>query len=429
LILPPVLLGGLVLFLFARGREEPATVGPLERPTTVETWTVEARSIVPRAIGYGVVEPARTWKSVAEASGRVVSIHPRLEVGEVLAEGTEILRIDPSEYELKVARLEADLQTTEAERDKLLVGVENTRASLEVAQQTLGLAERELERLRQLAATGSVSASTVDAQEQAVLRERSAVVEIENSLRSAQADEQVFNAKLASTEAQLAETRLQLARTVLTAPFDCRIGAVSVEQAQFVTSGATLLEADGVAVAEVGVDLSVERVRNLLRPEQRQQALLALDADAIWSRFGLEASVCLRGTRFEYRWPARFARVAGFLDAMTRTVTLVVAVDDAYAGAVAGERPPLPKGLFVEVELAGAPLDDRIVIPLSAVHEGQAYLIDDQSRLVVRPLEIDFVQFDEAVVAAGIQPGDRLVLTDVVPAIPGMLLAPAPDAR
>jgi hypothetical protein len=40
-----------------------------------------------------------------------------------------------------------------------------------------------------------------------------------------------------------------------------------------------------------------------------------------------------------------------------------------------------------------------------------------------------FSQDDWVVIAEGIAPGDRVVLSDLIPAVPGMLLDPRPDTE
>lgn len=428
LIVPPVALGVLVIVGVLRHREGPTQSGPVERATFVRATTIRSRTIVPRALGYGVVRPARTWKASAEVGGRVTSVHPRLEVGELLPAGTELLRLDPTEIELRLARLEADLRSAEAELEKLDVGAQNTAASLEVVKESLSLAERELTRLEGLQDSGAVSVSTIDAQKSAVLRERSSVVELESALRVAEADEKVLRARQDSTEAQLAEARLELDQSVFIAPFDLRVNGVHVEVSQVVAVGAVVLEAEGVDVAEVQVEIPGDQVRRLVSPLAEREALASSNLDAVWESLGLRAEVHLRGNGLHYRWPAEFARVAGFLDAKTRAISLVASVQEPYRGAAKAGRPPLTSGMFVEVEFLGQPLEGRVVIPVSALHEGRAYLADEENRLAIRRVEVEFIQGEDALISSGLEESERLILTDLSPAVPGMLLAPVMDA-
>ena len=56
------------------------------------------------------------------------------------------------------------------------------------------------------------------------------------------------------------------------------------------------------------------------------------------------------------------------------------------------------------------------------------YVADADDRLEFRPVRLGPAQSDFVVVDAGLAAGDRVVVTDLIPAIAGMLLAPTPDA-
>ena len=71
-----------------------------DRARLVETTTLELRAMAPQAIGFGKIAPKLEWKAIAEVTGKIVYRHPKLEKGQVLQAGTEILRIDPLDYEL-----------------------------------------------------------------------------------------------------------------------------------------------------------------------------------------------------------------------------------------------------------------------------------------------------------------------------------------
>jgi hypothetical protein len=145
-----------------------------------------------------------------------------------------------------------------------------------------------------------------------------------------------------------------------------------------------------------------------------------------WSRFGIEATVRLRLPDQAFEWNGRFARAAPGLAARTRAVGIVVAVDQPYEGATQRSSPPLVKGMFVEVELRGQPRRDRIVVPRASIRAGRVYIAGVENRLVIRPIVVEFVQGEEAILASGLAAGERLVVSDLIPAIEGMLLAPLP---
>jgi multidrug efflux pump subunit AcrA (membrane-fusion protein) len=92
-----------------------------------------------------------------------------------------------------------------------------------------------------------------------------------------------------------------------------------------------------------------------------------------------------------------------------------------------GRRPPLVKGLFVQVNLAGKARPDSLVVPRSALHAGRLYVVNGQQRLEIREVEVEMLQPGFATIAAGLQPGEQVVISDLVPAIQEMLLKPVQD--
>lgn len=83
--------------------------------------------------------------------------------------------------------------------------------------------------------------------------------------------------------------------------------------------------------------------------------------------------------------------------------------------------------MYVEVELRGKARNQTIVIPRSAIHEGQVYVANDKNRLEKKRIEIDFQQRNLISVKSGIQANERIIISDLVPAINGMLLKPQTD--
>jgi multidrug efflux pump subunit AcrA (membrane-fusion protein) len=85
------------------------------------------------------------------------------------------------------------------------------------------------------------------------------------------------------------------------------------------------------------------------------------------------------------------------------------------------------RNLFVEVEIRGRAIRQQVVIPLAALHEGNVYVVNDADRLELRAVTLRFEQGNFASVAQGVKPGERVVVSDLVPAVRGMLLEPITD--
>lgn len=425
-IIPPVLIGIGAVALAVGGRAPP-TQEFTERVTVVRAIKVPKVDFIPTAIGYGTVSPEREWKAVAQVDGRVTEKHPRLKTGEILSPGAVLLRIDPTDYRLAIAEIDANIRGAEAEIAELDARKANMKSSTAIERRMVALGERDVERKRKLIARGNISAAQLDAARQTLLGNRQRLQELANTVNLIPAQRGVIEAKLAQLRARLDIARLDLARTSITAPFTMRIGPVNVETTQFVRKGEILAEGSGMAVAEIAAQFSIDQLFPLIPPHFDASAITPESLSNIQDQLGFSAVVHLRTGRLETQWTARFARLSDTINPRTRTIGVIVAVDQPYLKARAGVRPALIKGMFVEVELRGKARSGNLLVPRAALHgagdgASMVYVVDGESRLRRRKIVIGLEQTDFVTVTSGLAEGDILVITDPVPAIDGMLL-------
>jgi multidrug efflux pump subunit AcrA (membrane-fusion protein) len=432
LVLPPIAVGLAVLAWMASGRDAPEHDQPVETAQAVRTITVQPLEYVPRAVGYGVVEPGTVWEAVAQVSGELVHRSPRLERGQVMPAEAEILRIDRTDYEIALEEIEANIASVEAQLTELDVAEENTRQSLTIERRAVALLERDLARKESLFDRGNISEAEVEAAERDLLNQRQRVQELENELARIPAQRRLQESNLALYEARRRDAALDLARTSITTPFPGRVAQVNVEETQFVNVGEVMAVIDSIDVAEVEAQLAIDRLRPLLRPGLTLSSLSPEEIESLPEQLGLGAEVRLPLGGRLVTWPARVDRMSAEIDPETRTIGAIVAVDDPYAQAVSGVRPPLVRNLYVEVELRGEARPGSIVVPRVAVHrrdDGRpvVYIADADDRLAFRQVVPGPAQGDLVVIAEGLQAGDRVIVTDVIPAIAGLRLLTSPD--
>jgi RND family efflux transporter MFP subunit len=428
LIIPPILAGVAILAFFMLGGSEPETKPPAEKARPVSVITVPSVDFVPRAVGYGNVQPGRSWDAVAEVSGRIVFKHELLESGELISGGLEVLRIDPSDYQLAVESTKSKIRGAEAHIVELNVRERNANLSLKIEQRGQALAETDLKRKRSLLERGTIAQAAVDEAERTVLSRRQAVQGHKSSLALIPAEREVLLANLALYQAELRQAERNLERTRIAMPFDGRVAAVNVEERQFAAAGQVLAVIDGVDTAEVAAQIPLERMRYLFAASEGAGTGIELkDLGSVFEQLGLAATVRLRAGDLEVSWDARFTRIRETIDPATRTVGVVVAVDNPYRLARAGRRPPLAKNMYVEVELRGQPVGASIVIPRSALHDGMVYLLGAENRLQRQPVTVGIRQGGLVTITKGLKTGDRIIITDLVPAVDGMLLNPIDD--
>lgn len=408
LIFPPIILGIVVLMWMAQGRQPPIKVEPSEPTRTVRVIEAPLLDLIPTAEGYGPVQPAKVWTAVSQVAGRVVAIHDKLRDGEILSKGTELLRIDPVDYELALAQSRAELA-------ELTVQEQNAQASLGIEQRNLELARQDLERKSKLVQQGTTSQSTADEAERAMLATRSAVQNLNNSLS-------LIPTQRSLLQARADRSARDLENTTILAPFNMRVANLKVEKDQFVSVGQTLFEGDAVERVEIKAQVPMSALRRLFLGREAMKLDITRLNEQLPEMVGLNPLVRLDLGNHVAEWQAEFVRFDDTVDPQTRTMGVVVAVDKPFEKVKPGYRPPLSKGMFVQVVLRGKSQAPRVVLPRSAVRGGVVLVADAENRLRRRKVELLFSQGSTSVIASGLKAGERVVVSDLVPAVEGMLL-------
>lgn len=417
-LLPALSLGaGIAVWLVMSG-PEPARMAQGEPALPVEVVTAQAQSLSPVASGFGTARPARSWQAVASVRGTITQTHPDLASGRFIPEGAEVLRIDQSEYTLALAEAQADLAALETEAAQITAERANLDGVLGLERERLALAEQDLARTQQLVAQGSAPQARLDEQLRSTLTFRRTVQELENALALMPVQRDRLKAQMDRTRVRIARAERDLSLTTLMAPYDMRVTSRQVEAFQFVNAGQPLFTGEGIAQAEIVAQIPVDAFRRIATAVLGASTLAPLDRMHAADMSGVAAEVRLVGT--DVIWPARVAQVETGLDPRTRTVQVVLAVDAPYDFGAGGV--PLVSNMYLAVDLTGPPLPPQVVLPDQAVHDGRVLIMDASDRLELRAVDMGFRQGGQTILHDGVAPGERVVLTDVVPAIAGTLL-------
>lgn len=426
LALPPIALGIATAVWMIASAPGPAQIDGQALALPVRVKTALAQDIRPKATAWGNLRAADTWVAVAEVQGEVIWRHPGLEPGRLIPEGTEVLRIDPADYELALAQSQADLAALAAENAQLIAEAANTGRILDLERARLALAEADLTRTRTLAQQGTVPQLRADEAERATLLARRTVAELENAMALIPSREARIAAQTARTQAAIDRARRSLDRTVLTAPFDLRVTDVAAERFQTVAPGQVVIRGDGIAAAEVVAHLPIDSFRRLVGEAPEGISLADMMRDLPVAQIEVTLSPLSDSTQV---WTARVVRIEGALDARARTVPVVVRVDDPYEGADPPRRLPLVPNMQVQLSFSGASISGLIAIPEAALHGGMVHIASADDRLELRPVTAGFARDGSIVITEGLVSGDRVVIDDIAPAIPGMALTPVEAAK
>ena len=415
LIIPPLIIA-LSFVIFAYLLKQPIEkVEYFEKPVKVRIIKVSKMTVQPKVFGYGITKPEKSWDAIAEVSGEIVWKSEQLEDGNIIKAGTELLRIDDTSHQLSLKQIDAQIKTSEIKEKTI-------KSSIVIDELNLKLLNKELRDKQGLSQRGAIAKSAVDEVQLQVYSAEAKVQNLHNAAAINNAERDVLRAQKAMTEYELSNIQIQ-------APFDIRVTDVKSHVAQFVNKGQILFTADDIKTAEINAQFTIGSLRPLIAKAHKKETIRAASNQRIPGALTLEAVVHLKTATHAVEWQGIVDRVAGLVDLQTQSIGVIVRVDDPYKQAKPGQRPPLTRNTFVEVELKGKPQVDQLVLPADAIHENKAYVVDKDNRLVIRPVKIKFSQFGYSVLSKGIKAGDRLVVSDLIPALEGMLLEPKEDKK
>ena len=448
-VVPPVLLGAALLWFAATPPAPPEAV-PSETRVPVSYVTATPRAFAPKVSGYGTVSPARVWTAVAEVAGPIDHLHPAFKRGGFITEGDVLAAIAPDDYELALAAAEAELKTAEARVTEMKVTERTTKASLQIERESLEFAESDLARTMRLTETGVVSEAVLETRRRDVLTQRSKVQNLENTLALLPSQIDALEQSVAAAWFAKMSAELDVARTFIKAPFDARVAQADVEINQFVGVGAKIGVLDGVEAVEVDVQVSQQRMAELVALRSVTPFGVSGDDDStsntgVWPgvqpvpAHWVDGPYNVNATHLTARihqgdrengasWSAEVVRTSGEVDSQTRAMGVILRVTEPSIQST-GRRPSrLLKGMFVRADLYASTMKDMILLPRAAIRDGRVMVIDADDRLAYASAEPVFTADDVVVLRHGALPeGARVVTSEPSPAIEGLLLAPQPD--
>lgn len=320
----------------------------------------------------GEVRPINQIELASQVAGRIVDLSEDFVQGGQVAAGETLVTIDDADYSLTVATAES--QVAQAKR---ALAEEEARAELQRKQWNW----EELEQSER---------PTGLALREPHLAERKAAVR--------------------SAEAQLANARENLRRTRISVPFDGRVLERTAGLGLFVSPGQVLGTVFSTDAVQVRLALTDEQLGRLDLP-------LGYIADYEEAR-PVRFSANVAGERRQ--WQGRLVRIDAAVDPQTRLAYAYAELRDPY-GANAADGVPMAVGLFVDAEIDGRAFDQALVIPREALRvRNQVYIITEDSRLAVRDVAVIDSSSERAVLRAGVQPGDKVVVSPVATVVEGL---------
>ena len=388
--------GGLVALVNSKPQRE--AIEGRERAWIVETVSAEPGTITPQLSLYGRVRSPRTANMSAAVSADVQSVEV-LE-GQYVERDEIMVVLDNREAELLRAQRAAEVDDIRAQIENERQRHENDIRALEHEEMLLELSRREVKRARELARSKVGSESEIDHMRQAEERQKLALEQRRFSINEHASRQAQLEARLARAESLLHRADLDLARTRIKAPFAGRISRVSVSPGDRVRVGDEIVTVYNTSEIEIRAQIPtrhVPRVRNALASGETLAAAARVDGRIVRARLD--------------RFTAEIERGGGGADAYFRVVE-------------GGE--DLPLGRTVELVVDLPAVGESVALPYEAVYgTNRIYRLDGermQSLQIERIGERRGADGGSRVLVRGaqLQPGDRIVITQLPNAMDGL---------
>jgi RND family efflux transporter MFP subunit len=223
-------------------------------------------------------------------------------------------------------------------------------------------------------------------------------------------------ATVASAEAVLAAAELDLARTRVTAPFNALILERHADLGARVATGGNVATLVGTDTFWVELAVPATTLRWIDLPNQDLPgAQVYLFQDKVWEQ--------------GYFREGRVIRLRGDLDQKGRMARLLVEVTDPLALNDQTQQ-PLLIGAFVRAEIKGQELQEVITLERSWLRDGDiVWVMESEAKLAIRHPQVVYRGVNQVFVRDGLQPGDRVVVSELTVAVEGMPLRLARETQ
>lgn len=416
-------------------KQPPAKAERRERAIRVEL--IEAKKIdVPVFIrGYGEVRARDVVQISPEVAGRIIGVHPRLEIGEIIPAGEVLFAIDPRDYEARLNGAKATVAQLGSALERLKAQYRIDSERLTTLERSCEVALAEHNRVKNLLKEDIGSQSSVDRSEMSYNAAKDGAAQLRQVVELYPIRIQEAENGLLSARAQEDLAEVSFERTVVKAPFNARLKEVRLEVGQYVALGDPVLTLANDSVLEISVALNSQEARRWLQFEARSPS------DSVgWLTAVQQVPVNIYWTDGddETRWTGRLHRVEK-INQETRTLTVAVRIEGNEMAATTGSPVPLIEGMFCRVEIPGNVARDVIAIPVEAVGFDRdatgyrtAYLAKagENGKLRLQSVRVReaYLDAEYVYVSEGIEEGARIVATRLVNPLEGSLLQAETDS-
>ncbi len=350
----------IVLFVTRPKAPEPQD---LQLVREVRTMSPQVIAVRRQWVGYGAGQAMDSADVPTQVSAIVSEIPESIQPGARVERGTFLAQLDPVDFQQQLDLIAEQLNGLDARLEQLDIEESSWEERLRLAETEEQVSRADLDRLRELLASGDATEVEVDRAEALLSLAQRAVSTIREEVEKAGPRRLGLRADRQALVVQREIAQRNLDRTRIESPLAGFIESVDIEVGEQVIAGET-----------------IARIINL----ERIEVPIQLPAAArLYVREGDRAAIIPAGAP-DRRWEGEVARIGPRDDEESRTFSVYVDVmqDPAAAGA-------LTPGLYVQALVESGAEEMRMVVPRQALSRGRLLVVED-GRVTPRAVEIAF---------------------------------------
>jgi multidrug efflux pump subunit AcrA (membrane-fusion protein) len=386
---------------------------PVEKGRLVEVFPAQAEDVEMVVESFGTVAPREALKLVAQVRGQIVDINRSFKEGSFIQKGTRLIQIDPRTYRLAVERRNVQIKQAEAELKRLKQEVVNLKARKKIAESDIKLAKNEYLRIKKLVDRKVIAQSQLDKTEQTYLASQERLQAQENQLALIGPLKEQFIAARDMARVMYQEAELDLERSGIVAPFDGWVLKKAIEVGQHVNVGQQLGEIYRAGELDIEVRIPTRDLKWFPAGRGEETPIMA---DIIFKNAGEQQL-----------WSGRVARIKAMMDERTRTLPMVIEVDENPASGRNKDLFRLRPGMFVTVKIRGKEIQKVFVLPRYVVYPGDIVYTVKDNTLKSNMVKILRRYKDTVMVNEGLTEGELIVKTPLSSPVDGMSVRIKPD--
>jgi RND family efflux transporter MFP subunit len=367
-IIVGLLVGGVLISRYLLRTKPTATrKPPAKMQAIVTTMAVTPVTTNVEIKALGRIIPAQQITLQARVSGKVIALHPDFIPGGIVEKGELLVKLDDTDYRLFLKNKQNELA--------------RAKADLRIEEGLQTVAEQEWQLIK--GQSDDIDKSTIDL-----------------ALRKPQLEKVQTDVDSAATEVERAE--VDLARTEIKAPFNVIVLEKNIDLGSQVSSQSQIATLVGIDVFWAEISISADKLDWIMLPSDGKSG----SAVTVYGNDGVS-------------YEAGIVNLLPDLDPDGLMARLLVAVPDPMG--IISDREPLLLGSFIRAEIQGKRVENVFQVPRSSLHDGDTVLtVSDQETLHLQPVSVIWKNSDLVFIEAGLQAGDRLVVSNVPAPIEGM---------